>query len=44
MPRVRHVCDLPGEAEVLGFCLPSVWVWVGDVSLVARSGQVPLLV
>lgn len=28
MPRVRHVCDLPGEAEVLGFCLPSVWVWV----------------
>lgn len=28
MLRVRHVCDLPGEAEVLGFCLPGVWVWV----------------
>lgn len=28
MFRVRHVCDLPGEAVVLGFCLPGVWVWV----------------
>lgn len=28
MLRVGHVRDLPGEAEVWGFCLPGVWVWV----------------